>query len=128
MWLFRKHASFYLVTWSTELMLFHSMHRKRQTIRRSLRYGTDYLLEPDCSPLIRMIEKFKKQNISYVLISIFIQTLFSYIILDYTPAFSCLVYAKKPYTDIFSTSIPDARCHLAKCLQTLTAAHPNQVC
>ncbi|CAF2452132.1 unnamed protein product [Rotaria sp. Silwood2] len=45
---------------------------------------------------------------------------------DYTPAFSCLAFAKKPHTDIFSTSIPDARCHLAKCLHTLTAAHPNQ--
>ncbi|CAF5044683.1 unnamed protein product [Rotaria magnacalcarata] len=45
---------------------------------------------------------------------------------DYTPAFSCLAFAKKPHIDIFSTSIPDARCHLAKCLQTLTASHPNQ--
>jgi hypothetical protein len=50
------------------------------------------------------------------------------IILDYTPAFSCLAFAKKPHIDIFSTSIPDARCHLAKCLQALTASHPNQVC
>ncbi|CAF0901978.1 unnamed protein product [Adineta ricciae] len=45
---------------------------------------------------------------------------------DYTPAFSCLAFAKKPHTDIFGSGIPDARCHLAKCLQTLTAAHPNQ--
>lgn len=47
--------------------------------------------------------------------------------LDYTPAFSCLAFAKKPHTDILGASIPDARCHLAKCLQTLTASHPSQV-
>jgi hypothetical protein len=39
-----------------------------------------------------------------------------------------LAFAKKSHTDIFGTRIPDARWHLAKCLQTLTAAHPNQVC
>ncbi|CAF2526918.1 unnamed protein product [Rotaria sp. Silwood2] len=45
---------------------------------------------------------------------------------DYTPAFSHLAFAKKPRTDLFGSSIPDARCHLAKCLQTLTSSHPNQ--
>ncbi|CAF3715888.1 unnamed protein product, partial [Rotaria sordida] len=45
---------------------------------------------------------------------------------DYTPAFSRLAFAKKPRTDLFGSSIPDARCHLAKCLQTLTSSHPNQ--
>lgn len=47
--------------------------------------------------------------------------------LDYTPAFSCLAFAKKAHTDIFGNNIRDARCHLATCLQTLTASHPNQV-
>lgn len=47
--------------------------------------------------------------------------------LDYTPAFSCLAFAKKTHTDIFGNNIRDARCHLATCLQTLTASHPNQV-
>ncbi len=46
---------------------------------------------------------------------------------DYTPAFSRLAFAKKAPTDLFGSSIPDARCHLAKCLQTLTSTHPNQV-
>ena len=46
---------------------------------------------------------------------------------DYTPAFSCLAFAKKHHTDVFGARIPDSRCHLAKCLQTLTASHPNQV-
>jgi len=45
---------------------------------------------------------------------------------DYTPAFSKLAFAKKTSLDLFGSSIPDARCHLAKCLQTLTASHPNQ--
>ncbi|CAF0758900.1 unnamed protein product [Adineta steineri] len=45
---------------------------------------------------------------------------------DYTPAFSRLAFAKKSPTDLFGSSIPDARCHLAKCLQTLTSSHPNQ--
>ncbi|CAF4000281.1 unnamed protein product [Rotaria sp. Silwood1] len=44
----------------------------------------------------------------------------------YTPTFSRLTFAKKPHTELFGTSIPDARCHLAKCLQTLTSSHPNQ--
>ncbi|CAF1018808.1 unnamed protein product [Rotaria sp. Silwood1] len=45
---------------------------------------------------------------------------------DYTPAFSRLAFAKQPRTDLFGSSIPDARCHLAKCLQELTSSHPNQ--
>jgi len=45
---------------------------------------------------------------------------------DYTPAFSKLAFAKKSPIDLFGSSIPDARCHLAKCLQTLTSSHPNQ--
>ena len=49
-------------------------------------------------------------------------------ILDYTPSFSRLAFTKKSQTDIFGSSIPDARCHLVKCLQTLTSNHPNQVC
>jgi hypothetical protein len=49
-------------------------------------------------------------------------------ILDYTPAFSRLAFAKKTPTDLFGSSISDARCHLAKFLQTLTSSHPNQVC
>ena len=59
---------------------------------------------------------------TYVFLSILL-----FCISDYTPAFSCLAFAKKSHTDIFGSGIPDARCHLAKCLQTLTAAHPNQV-
>ncbi len=51
-----------------------------------------------------------------------------YLIEDYTPAFSRLAFANKSPTDLFGSSIPDARCHLAKCLQTLTSSHPNQVC
>jgi hypothetical protein len=47
--------------------------------------------------------------------------------IDYTPAFSCLAFAKKPHVDMFSSTIPDARSHLAKCLQKLTATHPGQV-
>ena len=46
---------------------------------------------------------------------------------DYTPAFSCLAFAKKPSIDLVGSNIPDARCHLAKCLQRLTSSHPNQV-
>ncbi|CAF0731618.1 unnamed protein product [Adineta steineri] len=46
--------------------------------------------------------------------------------MNYTPAFSRLAFAKKSSTDLFGSSIPDARCHLAKCLQTLTSSHPNQ--
>lgn len=46
---------------------------------------------------------------------------------DYTPAFSRLAFAKKTPTDIFGSSIADARYHLAKCLHTLTASQPNQV-
>ncbi|CAF3797152.1 unnamed protein product [Rotaria socialis] len=45
---------------------------------------------------------------------------------DYTPAFSRLAFAKKPRADLLGSSIPDARCHLAKCLQTLASSHPNQ--
>lgn len=45
---------------------------------------------------------------------------------DYTPAFSRLVFAKKSNVDLLGSSIPDARCHLAKCLQTLTSTHPNR--
>lgn len=46
---------------------------------------------------------------------------------DYTPAFSRLAFAKKSSIDLFGSSIPDARCHLAKCLQTLTSTRPKQV-
>lgn len=48
--------------------------------------------------------------------------------LDYTPAFSRLAFTKKPRIDLLGSSIPDARCHLAKCLQTLTSLQTNQVC
>ncbi len=53
---------------------------------------------------------------------------FYFSIEDYTPAFSRLAFANKTPTDLFGSSIPDARFHLAKCLQTLTSSHPNQVC
>lgn len=46
---------------------------------------------------------------------------------DYTPAFSRLAFAKKTSIDLFGSSIPDARCHLAKCLQTLTSSRPKQI-
>lgn len=50
-----------------------------------------------------------------------------WIVEDYTPAFSRLAFAKKTPTDLFGSSITDARYHLAKCLHTLTSSHPNQV-
>ncbi|CAF3251699.1 unnamed protein product [Rotaria sp. Silwood2] len=37
-----------------------------------------------------------------------------------------LAFAKKSYIDLFDSSIPDVRCHLANSLPTLTASHPNQ--
>ena len=48
-------------------------------------------------------------------------------LVEYTPAFSRLAFARKSPVDLFGSSIPDARCHLAKCLQTLTSTYPNQV-
>ncbi|CAF0997607.1 unnamed protein product [Adineta ricciae] len=45
---------------------------------------------------------------------------------DYTPAFSRLAFARKAPTDLFGSSIPDPRYHLAKCLHTLTTSQPNQ--
>jgi hypothetical protein len=70
--------------------------------------------------------KGKNKIVIFILIHVHINII-ALIILDYTPAFSCLAFAKKSHTDIFGSSIPDARCHLAKCLQSLTASHPNQV-
>ena len=62
--------------------------------------------------------------ILYALILLFIFLLFKII----RQHFHVWLLQRKPHTDIFGTSIPDARCHLAKCLQKLTASHPNQVC
>jgi len=131
LWLPLLQALLQLFESSNELQTMSAAERKKQASEEAeeeLLVGLDDTPGKDNRYAHRKRERERKiKNVIHYVIHLHIDVIVR-IILDYTPAFSCLAFAKKPHTDIFGTSIPDARCHLAKCLQSLTTAHPNQVC
>lgn len=113
LWLMLCQALLRLFQSSQQLQILSVAERKQQEQEQAdeeLIVGLDET--PGQNELLRSEDPHRPSPLSFV---------------DYTPAFSCLAFAKKPSIDLVGSNIPDARCHLAKCLQTLTSSHPHQV-
>ena len=114
LWICLFHALLKLFQSSSELQIQSIKERKQQEQEQA---EEDLIVGLDDTPgLFLFYSQNKRKKMFFVLN-----------FEDYTPAFSRLAFAKKAPVDLFGSSIPDARCHLAKCLQTLTSTHPNQV-